>query len=297
MNPLILAAGGALGAAGLLARRYRPPRAVLYAYAPHHLEANWTDYTDSFWAVSVRLVRGPGKAQPTDIMLATLDQGQAAGLRRWGHGYHYCRDDWEAEAEGRLAAAQADLADLDVYGWNAEREWGGSKNFPGADDPVRTSAIFAETFLSSVSRPRELAWVSYTTESARWHGSPHAVLDTPENVRYFKFWSPMLFSTDPALIERRWLEKVGKWRHLGLVDSPLMGSGRMEYGKAWGYAFNQGHTPGLISLTRQSHPPGISWYYGNFSLGMLSTGNAINPPIPEVLRDLKAQYNLLGPAV
>lgn len=292
-----LAGGVALGAAGLLFPRFRAPRLTLAVYSASHLEADWLQYMGAFYAVSAKLLTGIEPTSPT--VRGLLDQAEGAGLRRHGWGYHYCRDDFEAEAEGMAAAQAANLADVDVYGWNAEFQWGGSWKSAGADDPIRTSTIFAETFHSATSRRRKLAWNAYTTEAARQFKSPHAVLDVPDNVALFDVWAPMIFASSPQAIASEWGSRVRKWSRVfpNLLEAPLVGSGReLQPGLAMGYAYDQDGVPGLLSLVKETKPEGLQFAYFNQSFGMLTAGNSTNPPLPALARELKAQYPLMGPA-
>lgn len=306
------AAGAALGGAGALAARYRQPRLVLAVFSPSHLEPDWTDHVGLFWALSAKLLTGTERT--SQGVWDLLDQGSRAGLRRWGWGYHFCRNNAEAEAEGIAAGQAADLADVDVYGWNTEREWGGSKNFSGADNPILTSSVFADSFHSTTKRRRKLAWNAYTTESARWFGSPHVALDVPANVAMFDIWSPMIYGSGPAIIADKWGTRVRKWSKTfpGLVEFPMVGTGRYNpsiglprgeivtdpktgqpVGGYMGYASDIRGVPGLETLMAKSLPQGLQFFYGAGSRGMLTLGNEMNPSLVDLARTLKAQHPLM----
>ena len=280
--------GSLLGAAGTLAVRYQRPRGVLTPWGT--LEPGWQQQIGAFYAISPKFVDGVDRFSGFAKSHSLLLEGAAAGLERQGWGYHYCQTDARAEAEGRLAGQVADELDLRTYYWNAEKQWGGTKNTAGADDPIRTSIIFAETFHATTRSRRRLAWNAYTSESARWHGSRHAILDVPQNVGLFQVWSPMYYGSNPAIVAKKWRASATKWRGTfpGMIVAPMVATGRqLPQGGYMGYAFDQGDVPGLLSLVAEARPEGICFWYGAGSTGMLTVGNDQNPPLPLLLKYLK----------
>lgn len=296
--------GSLLGALGLGATPYRPPRAVLTIFASNHLEPGWQGLLGTFWAVCPRFVSGSTLVGNFEKMAAISDQAAQVGKDRQGWGYHYCRTMAEATAEGETAGRVSSELGLSIYYWNAEHQWGGAHSpghpryEPGADDPIGTSIAFAEAFHRAAGYGTRLAWNAYTTEAARWFGSRHLALDVPANVALFEVWAPMIYASGAEQIAKKWKTRAGKWP--GMIDIPMVGTGRLLSttnpqagpGVCMGYAFDTDGAPGLLSLSAESRPDGIAYFYGNGSAGMLTQGNWVNPPLPELNRALKADRGL-----
>ena len=284
-DPTLLGLGAALLVPTALVR-LQPPRGVLTVYSSSHLEAGWASSLGLFYSVSARLIDdGFSRVGNWPQMMGVLAEAQAAGCVREGWGAHACKTVDSAMAEGVAAASAAVDARVKAYYWNAEVAWGGSSSNQGASDPVGTSIAFADAFHANAPGVL-LAWNAFTTETARLFGSPHPVLDVPANVSRFDRWSPMVYGTTAATIANKWRTRVSSWG-LRLPRWPMVGTGRPGGGgQFWGYYSAE---PGLVQLVGQTRPEGVCYFYGNHSAGMLTSGDARNPPLGMQLGGLKGR--------
>lgn len=262
------------------------PAAFLCFFGLSQLPPGWQTAIGAFTGISPLVAKGlddyGSAALPT--IYAAAD---AAGVAR--HGWHrsYCRSVSEATAEGLLAAELVQRWGIVCWWYNPEAEW------HSGPDPEAAAFAYLEAFRAAAPG---VPIVFNGMAGETYKGKPSA---TDALLQAFDGFSPMLYGLGnsgkvwagtPASVAQHWALKAERAARLGVTFVPMPGSGYQASAGMWGSVFDQGQgtVPGLLSLAQAYPPAGINWFLGSSHGAMLTTGNATNPPIPDVIALLRA---------
>lgn len=250
-----------------------PTQFWLTIYGESSLPSEWPENAIAFDAWSVKLMQDSGKdlrgsaAASRERVLAAARARQIAV-----HGWHYSSssDVESAWREGRAAATAAGRFGVSAYHWDAEAALKRSR------DPIAVILAFESAWRNECDLP--LYYNGFT--SVRLTSGKVVNLITPDVIRRYDGFEPMLYGTHPSTIARKWT------RHLGSAWLPpdkrraMVGTGRMApNGQVWGFLRRHDGHPGLLDIAQRIRPASINFFRSIEQ--MLSDGNKVNPPLWE----------------
>lgn len=274
---------GGVGILAALTLKKKGPRLIITSWKAKDLPPDWASAAkgSGFYGVSKKVIQGDQLWRPGEAS-QVYSQGDAAGLKRHGWGWHFIRTPEEAIAEGQAAAQAALDLGLKAYWVNAEKYWAGVEGEPPTPNPPRELSTFVQAFRSVAPRV-ELIFNGFSWSKTS-DGRP---LLTPEVLALFDAFGPMNYGTTRKTIAKKYRSRAARARELGIGYAPMVGTGRVgSDGKIWGFSESGPGGPGIVELAKADPPQYLAFWYGAGSKNMLTGGSSANPPLTLVARQI-----------
>lgn len=293
MNTRFLKAAGAAGAGFLAywlvkaATSEKRPLYGLVVWVMSQLPKGWPDLLkEQGWDfVSIKVCDGRAQFKRKDV-LTMVQELRARDIDVHGWGFHYCRTTADALAEAKTAALVCNHYQLSDYHWNAEKQWAAKDD---TDSAASTAVAFAREF-------RRLTAGRVTLWANCFSGPMTQEILTACGARpCYDVWEPMMYGTRPTTIDRHTRTRLNKFGGPGTAPverAMMVGTGNIDKdGDTWGFFYDRGTTPGLLTLVQREQPYAVSYWRAPINL---TSGNAANPSVARQLAEMRAATRTHG---
>lgn len=240
-----------------------------------------------FDAVSVKCLNGTSKYEIGKLK-AFQKRLDKLGVPMFGWGWANARTVDEAVLEARCAAQICNALGLEVWFVNCEKTWAGVEGAAPTKDPYGALDAYVSTFYEEC-RTCHLVYNGFSWDrNSKKYGSQK--LHDETLIRRFYGWSPMLYGTNQALVQRNWNTRLFRYPGMRLFAMP--GCGRIDKeGNVWGTWQSDPRTGvyGTKDLLLNTRPDWVCWFFGNGAKDQLLTGHKKHPPLTTCIDELNRE--------